>query len=304
MIATPELSVLLIVESTASVLPAIRAYAAAGSPSRIELVLAGVGGVPHDLELATPFGFGAVRGVDAGDGDLPIAEARAARAATAPWVIFAQAHALPRPGFLEATLDTARAGGWTIVGPAFAEGRPDRLWSRVYNHVCNSRWMGDPPAGASPNVPGHNSVMLRASVMALDDRLDDLLEAGWGLVLALLDAGGRAAIEPRAVIDIAGPPTIAGVIRRIFRIGRFSAALRSTAWPRWRAWAYAAGSPLIPVVRAARIARDGRDHTRLDARLWPLVFGALCASAAGEAVGFVAGRGSRTRLELYRDVRP
>lgn len=300
----PELSVLLVVESTASVLPAIRAYAAAGDPSRIELVLAGVGGVPHDLDLATPFGFGDVLGVDAGDGDLPIAEARAVRAATAPWVIFAQAHALPRPGFIAAALDTARAGGWTIVGPAFAEGTPDRLWSRVYNHVSNSRWMGHPPAGASPNVPGHNSVMLRASVMALGERLDGLLEAGWGLVLALLDAGGRAAIEPRAVIAIAGPPTVAGVVRRIFRIGRFSAAVRSTTWPRWRAWAYVVGAPLIPIVRAARIASDGRDHTSMDARLWPLVFTALCVSAVGEAVGFVAGRGGRTRLELYRDVRP
>ena len=303
MSAAPELSVLLVVESTASVLPAIRAYAA-GEPSRIELVLAGVGGVPHDLDLATPFGFGTLRGVDAGDGDLPIAETRAVRAATAPWVIFAQAHALPKPGFVAAALDTARAGGWTIVGPAFTEGRPDRLWSRVYNHVANSRWMDQPAAGESPNVPGHNSVMLRASVMALDARLDDLLEAGWGLVLALLEAGGRAAIEPRAVIAIAGPPTAARVVRRIFRIGRFSAALRSTAWPRWRAWAYALGSPLIPVVRALRIARDSRTHTRLDARLWPLLFAALCASAAGEAVGFVAGRGGRTRIELYRDVLP
>lgn len=300
----PELSVLLVVESTASVLPAIRAYAAAGDPSRIELVLAGVGGVPHDLDLTTPFGFGAVRGVDAGDGDLPIAEARAVRAATAPWVIFAQAHALPRPGFVDATLDTAQGGGWTMVGPAFAEGRPDRLWSRVYNHVCNSRWMGHPVAGATPNVPGHNSVMRRASIMALGERLDDLLEAGWGLVLALRDAGGRSAMEPRAVIAIAGPPTVAGVVRRLFRIGRFSANVRSTAWPRWRAWVYALGAPLLPFVLAARIARNGRTHSPLDARLWPLVFAALCASAAGEAVGFVAGRGSRTRIELYRDVLP
>ncbi len=36
--AAPELSVLLIVESTASVLPAIRAYAAAGEPSLVETV--------------------------------------------------------------------------------------------------------------------------------------------------------------------------------------------------------------------------------------------------------------------------
>ena len=290
----PELAILLVTDSVDAVRDVARAYAAGVDPARLELVIAGVGGGPLAPQDFGGLGFGDVRVVDGGDGDLRVAEHRALRAASAPFVVFAQAHARPQPGFADAIARAQASGAWTVIGPAMANANPETAWSRAAMWIGYGRWMGAAARGPRSDVPAHNSAYDRRAVLALGDEIVDLLEAGWQLQVALAARGGRFLLEPDAGTAIVNPNAFRAFVAASFRQGRMVAAQRRRAWPTMRRLAYALGAPLIPLVRLSRVLRDHADPAEW--RLLPLVVLGLACSAAGELTGYLLGHGPPSRF--------
>lgn len=293
-----ELSVILVTDSLDAVATALARYRAATDPARVELVIAAVGPDPRLTEATlAAAGFPNARVVDGGDGTLRSAEWQAFRATTAPLVVFGQAHAFPRPGFGTAILAAWSAGRWAVVGPAIANANPETLVSRVAMWLSFGRWAGDPPRGAWPDVPGHNSAYDRAALAALGDHLVDYLEAGWQLQARLAARRHRCFLEPAAGMDIVNPSRLAPFVAHFFDLGRLVAAQRCQRWSIGRRIAYALGSPLIPFVRLRRIVTDSlRRGTNAPWIGLPLLALGLAASAAGEATAFLLGPGAPARF--------
>ncbi len=292
-----QLSVLLVTDSLAAIATVLERYRVATDPACVELVVAAVAGADVTAPALAAAGFPHHRIVDGGDGVLRTAEWRAVQAATAPLVVFAQAHAFPRPGFGAAVLAAHAAGSWAVIGPAMANANPATLASRVAMWFAYGRWMDGPPRGPAPDVAGHNSAYDRAALRALGDDLASLLEAGWQLQVELAARGRRCFLEPAACVEIVNPSTLPAFLAHAFHLGRAVAAKRSRRWSAPRRWSYALGAPLIPLVRLGRIVADGvRRDTHVPWRGLPLLTVGLAASAAGELAGFLRGPGPPSRF--------
>jgi hypothetical protein len=292
----PELSILLVADSHEMIRKVLRCYAAQGDPRRLEIVVAAYAGGGISEALLRAEGFVHARVVDSGGGDLARAEARAVRAATAPYVVFAQAHAYPRPGFVGAILAAIETGRWTVIGPVMANANPGSAVSRAAMRIHYGPWCGERRRGPAAAVPGHNSAYLRDALLALGDDLETVLTAGARLQLELRARGATLFLESRACIEIVNASRLRWFCADLYRQGRRFAAERRLGWSLARRLAYAAGAPLVPAVRLARILGDratgGRPGGGRLAELAALLLG-LVASAAGEMVGYAAGRSSR-----------
>jgi hypothetical protein len=289
----PELAILLVTDSVDAIRDVARAYAAGVDPAQLELVIAAVGGAALAGSDFDALGFGDVRVVDGGDGDLRVAERRALEAATAPFVVFAQAHARPEPGFADAIARARASGAWTVIGPVMANANPETTWSRAAMTIGYGRWMGAATRGPRSDVPGHNSAYDRSALLALGDDIDGLLEAGWQLQMALAARGGTFLLEPDACTAIVNPSTPGAFTAAFFRMGRMVAAQRRRTWSPARRLAFAAGAPLIPLVRLSRLLRG---HQGVEPRLLPLVALGLACSGAGELTGYLRGHGPPSRF--------
>lgn len=296
--ATPELSILLVTDGFEAIAKVLRCYRAGTDPARLEIVIAAVNGARLSVEAVESEGFPHVRIVDGGDGDLKVAEGRAVRAATAPLVVFAQAHAYPRPGFADAILAARESGPWAVIGPSMANANPGSVLSRVAMRINHGRWMDAPARGMSADAPGHNSAYRREALLSLGDALDESLEAGWQLQTELRARGGQVFLEPAACVEIVNPSQPGQFVGGFFRLGRKIAAQRRGRWSTARRLGYAAGSPLIPFVRLARILADGSrlGRDRAGWRGLPLLMLGLAASATGEMVGYLFGHGPPSRF--------
>ncbi len=293
-----ELSVILVTDSLDAIATALARYRAATDPARVELVVAAVAADPRLTEASlNGAGFPNARVVDGGDGTLQDAEWRAFQATTAPLVVFGQAHVFPRPGFGAAIRSAWAEGRAAVVGPAIANANPATLISRAAMWLSFGRWMDDPPRGAWPDVPGHNSAYDRAALSDLGDDLVRYLEAGWQLQAALAARGHRCFLEPAARMDVVNPSRLGPFVAHFFHLGRLVAAQRCQRWSAVRRLAYALGSPLIPLVRLQRIVGDSlRRRTHAPWSGVPLLVLGLVASAAGEATAFLFGPGPPSRF--------
>jgi hypothetical protein len=286
-------SILLVTDSLEAIRRVLQAYRAGTDPRRVELVVAAVRDATVTADALAAEGFPNVQVVDGGAGALRIAEWRAFAAASAPLVVFAQAHACPRPGYVAAVTRAWAEGGWTVIGPAVENANPASLLSRAAMAINFGHWSHDPARGETTEVPGHNSAYDRAALAALGDELRELLEAGWQLQVALRGRGHRCFLEPTACVAVVNPSQLATFLLFFFRLGRLVAAQRCRRWPFQKRLAYGAGTPLVPGVRLARLVRDavrrGFDPPWV---ALPLIVVGLVASAAGELVGYVVGPGA------------
>ena len=294
----PELSILLVTDTFETMAKVLACYADGIDRRRIEVVVSAMAGAGVSAERLQAEGFPLARVVDWADGVMHIAEARALGAATAPLVVFAQAHAYPRPGYVEAILAASRDSRWTVIGPSMAHANPTTGWSRAAMWINFSHWT-DAPRGVMADVAGHNSAYRREAVLALGpDALGELLEAGWQLQVELCARGGCCFLEPAACVEITTPSRSASFLRAYWDLGRRSAAQRGRHWSRTRRFVYGCASPLVPFIRLSRLVRDGlsRRHAHRSWSLLPVMMLGLTASAAGEAVGYLVGQGTRSRF--------
>ena len=290
---SPDVSILLVTDSLEAIRRVLQAYRSGSDPQRVELVVAAVRGAPVTAEALAAEGFPNAHVVDGGDGVLQAAEWSAFRAASAPLVVFAQAHAYPRPGYI-AAIGRAWAGGrWTVIGPAVENANPASLPSRAAMAINFARWSHDPARGEATDVPGHNSAYDRVALAGLGDELRALLEAGWQLQVALQARGHRCFLEPAACVEIVNASRLGTFLTSSFRLGRLVAGQRCRRWAVPKRLAYGAGMALVPGIRLARLVRDAirRGYDPPWVAL-PLIVVGLVASAAGELVGCVVGPGA------------
>ncbi|HUR22134.1 MAG TPA: hypothetical protein VMZ90_15060 [Vicinamibacterales bacterium] len=293
----PDVSVILVTDTFETIAGVLRCYGAGIDRTRLEVVVATT--TPGDLEdrIRTD-GFEHVRVVNAGDGTLAAAEARALEATRGRYVIFGQHHAFPQPGFVHAMLAACASGNWTAVGATVMNANPATSWSRAAMWINYGRWTA-PAHGVMSDVPGHNTAYRRDSLLELGPEIDRLLEAGWPLQLALGARGGRFYLESAASVEMTNPETARTFVATLWRTGRGIAFRRRLHWSLARRIAYGLGAPLIWLIRLVRTCGPGRNNPNSDHRslaLIPFVALGLAASALGEAAGYLVGGGIPRRF--------
>lgn len=223
--------------------------------------------------------------------DRGIAEGMAVRAATSDFVLFAQARSYPGPRFLDALLREVREGRWAVIGPSVQAANPGTAFAWAALWILYGPWV-DVRAGGPGAVPGHNSAYQRNALLSLGTSLEKWLDAGSPLLAELRARGHQSFLLPEACMEIVMPATFGDFMERIFRQGRQFAGQRGQHWSILRRFGYAAGSPIIPVVRIARIFAllHERGHSRAGLIRFPSLVLGLIAGAAGEFVGYMAGK--------------
>jgi len=302
--AGPELSVVLVTDTFATIEKVVTALSDQGAPERLELVIVTPSAEETRAHVAGLTAFGGIRVVPV-ESLLALEAPRAAgiRAASAPLVFVGETHAFPQPGWADALIE-AHARGWTVVVPGFENANPSSALSWAGFLADYGSWVAGLPGGEISRIPTFNAAYQRSALLELGPRLDVLLSTGDELLHALRAAGCRFGFEPSARIahlNIAG--------RRDWIVERYLGGLltahsRMERWPKRRRLLYAAASPLIPAVLLARIL-PGLETARrtgvVPASAYPAVLAGLVLSAAGELVAYLGGQaeGGSRRMSEY-----
>jgi hypothetical protein len=283
----------------------MRHYAAQPGLGRAELVL--VSPAPEALRIDEEAvrGFGSVQVVRSPPLVPTIWQARAegVRAARAPVVLFAETHAYPRPGTIEALI-AAHEGPWAGVGMSMGNANPGMVsWSNVL--MDYGPWINRTEEGDVAALPSSNASYKRDALLALGGDLGSVLEFSFGLSERLRARGERLsfAAGARALhLNVTGTPSW---LRERVAGGRGFAGMRARGWSTPRRLAYALASPLIPAVRLRRILREIRRaglSGDLLPGILPALLASLVASAAGEAIGYLVGVGESRRVVTAMEV--
>ena len=292
--SAPELSVVLVTDSFATIRKTLRCFQAQGDPARLEIVIAALAGARLAPDAPEAQGFPHLRIVPVDTAiDLARAEALAWRAATAPFVVFAESCAYPRPGFVDAIIGACRSETWAVVGPSMANANPDSATSWAAMWINNTPWLHADQRDPAALLPGHNSAYARPALLSLGNEADDLMRSLSALQNELRARGHQFFLEPAACAELLNVSRPTWYLIDQFGKGRQFATLRCRRWSIARRLLYAAATPLIPVVRLARILaalhRRGRVREVWQGlRLAGLVAG-LTMSTAGEFVGYLFG---------------
>lgn len=310
--ATPALSVVLVTPGgydeirttlrhlvAQTIAPRIELLIVATRPERVQL--------PADVVAA----FMSLRFVEVPDlHSLARAKAFAVPHAKAEFIVFAEDHSFPEPGWAEALVD-AHARGFGGVAPEMKNGNPDSglSWVAMFLHfggnvVPDSGFETDYPAAS------HNMSYRRDALLALGGDLGRRMLAEVFLHDALRAQGLRLWVEPAAATRHVNISTMSALLRHAWFGGRLYGGLRCSfdGWSMGRRIVYAGGSPLVPLIRMRRaireIRRAGHADRMLPGSLLPML-AILVVHAAGEATGYLLGVGGSepqySKMEVGRD---
>jgi hypothetical protein len=293
---TPELSVVLITpDSFDTIRQTTTCIARQSVSAHIELVIVApvAARIDVDATLVAPLAGVQIVRLQSVTTTGP-ARAAAIRAARAPVVVFAEEHCFPAPAWAGALIEAHRED-CAAVGPAMRNANPDTIVSWADFLVGYGPWAAPIERREMDYLPGHNSSYKRASLLAYEESLAELMEAETILMWDLRSKGHRLLLEPAAQAAHLNFGLWRSWLAVSYHNGRAFAATRSSRWPFLRRLAFAAGSPLIPLVRLARTLgharRLGRGPTFL-ARLVPTLCVGLTFDAVGQMVGYAAGAGA------------
>jgi hypothetical protein len=303
--AQPTVSVVLAtdeLETLSHVLPRYRAQTIA---SGLELVLVVPESASIQLDSNLLEVFGDVR-IERVDSITQLGPARAAgvRAASAPFVLIGETHALPAPDLLE-KLVAAHQEGWAVVVPGFRNANPDGAvsWSNLI--LTYGRLVSTSRRRELDAVPAYNGCFRRELLLDYGPALGDMLDPGSGLSGELRAAGHRFASVGDAVLEHVNVSAFSAWLPERFVCGRAYASTRMRRWTAVRRAAYVAAAPLLPLFflkTAFRTWRRLRRETPL-LTVPAMVVGAF-AWGAGEACGYASGIGGAaervTEYELHR----
>jgi hypothetical protein len=253
----------------------------------------------------TKASFHSVRFAEIGTfGSFAVARAAGVAAASAPYVAFNEDHSFPDPGWAEALLEAHRRGS-TGVAPRMENANPASAlsWAAMFLHFGG---VVEPEGGFETAYPSasHNMSYTRSALLAMGDRLSELMLAELFLHEALRAAGHRLWVEPAAVTRHVNISLLGPAIVHAWLGGRMYGGLRPIfgSWPLHRRILYAGGWPLIPLLRLSRVIpelRRKRVGRALMPRVLPPMLLILAVHAAGEAAGYLFGLG-KTRIS-YSD---
>jgi hypothetical protein len=274
----------------------VRHLRAQTARERIELVL-----VAPSRETLGPFereasGFARVRVVEAGEIRRAVtAKVEGVRAASAPFVAFAEEHCYPEPEWAGLLL-AAHARGWDAVGPQMCNANPSSAVSRAGLYLNYGACLAPAAPGPSERLPWHNISYRREALDAYGKDLASLL-AVEGLLLDDMRARGRGLyFEAGARTHHVNISKFSSWVAHSFWGGRMfgAARARSKRWTTLRRLVYVGGGPLIPLVRVRRalpeVYRTGARHADV-ARVLPAMLAGLIPHALGEVTGYAFGAG-------------
>lgn len=233
------------------------------------------------------------------------AKAHGVRIASAPVVAFLEEHCRALPGWAEALIEAHR-GPWAGVGAEIRMGNPEVPVSHLVSVLNYHLWL--PPARRAEHdmLPGHNASFKRDLLLAYGDELEDLLRAEIVLHGRLRRDGHRLLLEPAARVAHLNESTLGSIVRGRFLWNRCygPSRARTFGWSAGRRLLYVVATPLIPFYALAKIVRT-LSRTRPEAlstvlRWLPLFLAAHLATAAGQAMGLLFGRGdAEARFTLF-----
>jgi len=225
----------------------------------------------------------------------PLASANAigVRHASAPVVVLAEDHSFPERDWAEALL-ARHQEDWAAVGPIVKNGNPETAVSWADYLLNYGPWHEGQPGGPAQMLPGHNCSYKRAVLLRHDENLAGLLRAESVLHQMLIENGERLFLESGAVISHLNFTGFGIFLWVQFQNGRQYAACRRARWPWWKRTLYFAAAPLIPVLRFVRLWRIDIRFPRRPSRLriFVALAAGLVADGAGQAAGYLCGRGS------------
>jgi hypothetical protein len=205
-------------------------------------------------------------------------------------VVLAEDHCVPDPDFAAAVLRSIDEGA-EILGPALRPGNPGTAIGQAAFLLGYGEWLAPPPGPAS-SLPGHNVVVRRDLLMAVDDELESELMLSAFLLKRLRRAGARSRFVPDARMRHFDYPEPGAAIRIFATVGMGFGALRTRAWPAPARVLYPFAAPAI----AAKHWLRGAGQFRRAGRRSGLGFSCLLASAplaiawaCGESVGALLG---------------
>lgn len=217
-----------------------------------------------------------------------------ARAAAGAVVAFTEDHCLPAPDWCAAMVSAhAEHPTTAAVSGVTRNGSPHALVDRA-NFLTTFAPML-PPAPAEPSrVPPPNNVGIKAVSLAEYELRPGLLELE---ILPHLVGVGHLVVDDRVVVDHVQSHGRIGSVLVHFHNGRATTGLRELPSPRDRARRMLESVALVPIhLRATwrEVARrPGERRAALPALPW--VAALLCAHAAGQVVGVLAGPGTSPR---------
>ncbi|MDQ2919495.1 MAG: hypothetical protein M3R10_06420 [Verrucomicrobiota bacterium] len=292
---TPQLSVILptdTVETSAAVLARLRAQTIA---KKIEVILIVPNGTGASVQIDDKF-FAAVRVVEiASLSPLGAARALGVRSARAPWIFIGETHSYFHRDTAEKFLAAAEGGPWCTIVPGFLNGNPTSVFSWASFLGDYGRWSAWLPAGEIEDTPLYNALHRREVLLALDERLGQMLSHGDELSLALESRGERAYFEPAACVDHINIDAFFASMRERFLAGRLIGSQRVERWSWSRRLAYIFGAPLIPFVLTWRVwpgVRQTAQAQKVPIGTLPVILLLNFAKVAGEVMSYAFGRSS------------
>jgi hypothetical protein len=304
MTGTPALSVVLVTPNAFSTIrKTVRHLRAQSIHDRIELLVVVASCATLDAPPAELEGFARWEVIELGETNrIASMKLEAVRRATAPVVVFAEDHCYPAPTWGAALL-AAHDAGWDAVGPLVSNGNPGTRLSQAAFLLHWLSWTGPLPAGEMQYLPWHNTSYTRRALLALGERLAELLPVEGFLQDELRASGSRLYLEPAARATHINISRLGPWISHGYWGGRMYGAFRSARWPLGHRLLRGAGAPLVPGVRLLRILRDVRrsDELRgLVPGVLPCLVLGLVIHAVGEVAGYLLGPGpSEERYSWY-----
>lgn len=234
------------------------------------------------------------------------ARTAAVRAASGAYVAFLEDHCVPAPGWATAVIG-AHDEGHDAVGYAFTSVNPQSYWSRSGLLTDYGLWIAPLPRGPARYLPSNNVSYRRKVLEGLEDELGTVFSIDFNLHEELRRRGHDLFHEPDALVAHENFERLSSLCRANHEFCRLLAANRAEAeaWSRRRRLLYGAaapvGAPALKLVRLARALR-GRGHWRAFAVGLPVILTTFAAAAAGESLGYLAGRGNSERAVLHWEV--
>lgn len=294
--------------------PLLRSLRAQTASQNIELIVVVRSRATFSADETVLHGFGRSVLVESEAADSHVsAKIVGLRAATTPIVAFAEDHCFPEPDWAE-RLMAAHAGDCGAVGPSMKNGNPDTALSRSAFALHWGSWAHPAIAGTAEVLPPHNTSYKRSILLAVQDKLHDLLVVEHFLHAGLREAGHVLLVEPSAVVRHCNISKVRPWWRISYNGGRVygSYRVKHEKLSAGQRIVRTLMSPLVPVVRLKRempaILRTGGSRAdRVAAIAWSVVH--LIVHSVGEAAGYAFGSGNSERecadLETsrFRDMR-
>ena len=226
--------------------------------------------------------------IPVGTADLHQARAIGIGRASADYVMLAEDHCVPDPGWARAILARIEEGCWDGIGPALRPGNRSSCWTEGSFLIGYGEWMIPIRGGPAKVLCGWNVILRTKWVRRAGAGLAEELLIGAFLVRRLRREGARFYLEESARMRHFDPPGWAHEIFLVGLVGLGFGAKRTRDWPLLARLLYPLAFPAIAFLHWRRglvqYLRAGRG-----CGLRVSTLGAAMALAAAWGLGEAAG---------------